>query len=120
VLDPEVTALEPSKLSLMLGPRGSGAPMRYARAGVDVLVRGERTWLMQAPSEATFSPVHPADLTETAPWPWSKETLYACDQEEGDLMFVPDGWSRATINNKESLSLYLQVVTGVDDFSASV
>ena len=120
VLDPDVTALDPDKVHISLGPRGSGSPMRFAPATVEVLVRGSRTWLLQAPSEAMYSTLHPADATEKTPWPWPKEKLYSCDQEAGDILFVPDMWGQAMMNNDESFSFTIQAETGANEFSINL
>ena len=37
-----------SQVHISLGPRRAGTPMRAGRAHVDILVRGARTWLLQA------------------------------------------------------------------------
>ena len=121
VLDPDVTGIGSlRKIHLSLGPQGSGTPMRFSRAAVDLLVRGSRTWLLQAPSEATYSSVHPADATARAPWPWAKETLYACQQEAGDVLFLPDMWARAMLNDAESLGFGVEMETGANEFSIDV
>ena len=120
VLDPAFTALHPKRVLLTLGPRGAGTPMRYGRAAVDLLMRGKRTWLLQAPSDATYSARHPADLTATAPWPWPKEQLYSCDQEAGDVIYVPDGWSKASLLEEEALSFMIEAETGANEFSIDV
>ena len=117
VLAPELTALNPQRILFALGPRGAGTPMRYARAAVDILVRGSRTWLLQAPSEATYSYMHPADATSKTPWPWEKESLYSCVQEAGDIMFVPDMWARAIMYDEESLGFVVETETGANEFS---
>ena len=120
VLDPEVTGMWPQRVHMVLGPRSSGAPMRYAKAHVDILVRGSRTWLLQAPSQASYSFLHPADATKTAPWPWPKEDLYSCNQEAGDILYVPDMWARALINDEESLGFVIETETGAGEFSPNL
>ena len=120
VLDPEITALDPGKVHVSLGPRGAGSPMRFARATVEILVRGSRTWLLQSPSDAMYSALHPADATETVPWPWPKEKLYSCDQEAGDILFVPEMWGQAMINNDESFSFTIETETGSNEFSINL
>lgn len=117
VLDPDFTALRPRRVLLTLGPRGAGTPMRPSRASVDILVRGSRTWLLQAPSDATHSAMHPADATQATPWPWPKESLYSCNQEAGDIIFLPDMWARATIHDDESLGILVETETGANEFS---
>jgi serine/threonine-protein kinase ATR len=79
-LDPEITAMRPDRVLMTLTPNGGGLPMRAGHALVDVLVRGAKTWLLQAPSEATHSRMHPADATASAPWPYDAETLFSCEQ----------------------------------------
>ena len=79
-MDPEMTAIRPDRVLMTLTPNGGGLPMRAGHALVDVLVRGAKTWLLQAPSEATHSRMHPADATAEAPWPYDAETLFSCDQ----------------------------------------
>ena len=117
VLDPGVTALHPRRVLVTLGPRGAGTPMRYSRASVDILVRGSRTLLLQAPSDATYSDLHPADATRSTPWPWAKEALYSCSQEAGDIVYVPDMWARATIHDAPSVAVAVEVETGANEFS---
>ena len=79
-MDPEMTAIRPDRVLMTLTPNGGGLPMRAGHALVDVLVRGAKTWLLQAPSDATHSRMHPADATAEAPWPYDAETLFSCDQ----------------------------------------
>jgi len=119
-LDPAVTGLAPDKVHLSLGPSGSGSPMRFSRAAIDLLARGSRTWLLQAPSEAVYSSVHPMDATAHTPWPWPTETLYSCQQEAGDVIYFPDMWGRAMLNEEESLGFLVEMETGANDFSITV
>ena len=91
--------------------------MRFGRAAVDVLVRGSRTWLLQAPADASYSALHPADATRAAPWPWAKESLYSCEQQAGDVLFVPDMWGHAYLNNEESFGFHVQTETGIHEFT---
>ena len=51
---------------------------------MDILVRGSKTWLLQAPSEAMHSRLHPADATAASPWPYAADTLFSCEQEASD------------------------------------
>ncbi|KAL1498862.1 hypothetical protein AB1Y20_013386 [Prymnesium parvum] len=117
VLDPEHTALRPRLAYASLGPRGSGAPMRPSRAAADLLLWGQRTWLLQPPSDATVSAEHPADATARTPWPWRSESLYACEQRAGDVLLVPSGWSHATLNNEESFGFLVGIDMGEEEFS---
>ena len=58
--------------------------------------------------------------TKTAPWPWPKEDLYSCNQEAGDILYVPDMWARALINDEESLGFVIETETGAGEFSPNL
>ena len=91
--------------------------MRFGRAEVDVLVRGSRTWLLQAPADASYSALHPADATRVAPWPYPAQTLFSCDQQAGDVMLVPEMWAHATMSDERSVGLTLHPDLGANEFS---
>ena len=62
-------------------PKVTASPPWQANPGTkNELTYSTRAMLRQAPSEATYSTLHPDDATRSAPWPWEKETLTACDQ----------------------------------------
>ena len=85
-----------------------------------MLVRGAKTWLLQAPSDATHSRMHPADATAEVPWAWPAEALFSADTDAGDVLFVPDGWSVSNMFNAESVALAVEVETGAGEFSVAL
>jgi hypothetical protein len=118
-LDPEFTAMRPDRVLVTLTPNGGGLPMRAGHALVDILVRGSKTWLLQAPSEAVHSRLHPADATAAQPWPYAAETLFSCDQQAGDVFLVPDMWAHASLSHEPSVSFAVHPKVGANEFSFS-
>ena len=113
-LDPTRTEIELQNSQFYLGPEGSGAPSHFHRAAFNVLVYGRKRWLLKPPAEAEYSTEHPKFAFDAAATSASAE--YSCQQESGDVVFVPDGWSHATLNMAESIGFASEFVWGASHF----
>ena len=63
---------------------------------------GQKSWWLSPPPFAMYSTEHPLL--------WRERTLSAmttpvlqCEQQAGDVIFVPDGWAHAVLNQAESI-----------------
>eukprot|EP00039_Didymoeca_costata_P011935 m.170128 g.170128 ORF g.170128 m.170128 type:complete len:96 (+) comp15335_c0_seq16:69-356(+) len=83
------------------GPPGSGAPLHFHRAALNVLAYGRKEWILQPPAYAEYSREHPKSLFEGSTG--RSQHTYRCIQESGDILFVPEAWGHATMNLAESI-----------------
>ena len=94
-----------------LGGAGTGAPLHFHEAAVNVLAFGRKDWLLLPPSLAAFS-TQPARRLFAGPPP---PGALRCTQMAGDIVFVPEAWAHATLNTRTSvghaleLQLFLEV-----------
>lgn len=109
-LDPSRTEIELQTSQFYLGPAGSGAPFHFHRAAFNALVWGRKRWLVRPPAAAQYSTEHPRlgfdGDTESS----------RCTQESGDVLFIPDGWAHATLNDAESIGFASEFVWGSSQF----
>jgi oxalate decarboxylase/phosphoglucose isomerase-like protein (cupin superfamily) len=97
-----------------LGPPGTGAPMHYHLDAVNVLLHGEKDWLLLPPAAAVYSTERAAGLFQSlaagraaaaGPPPM------LCTQRAGDAMFVPRGWGHAILNTRTSVGYAVEFAT---------
>ena len=105
-LHPSVTGFRPQKVQLSLGAAGSGAPLHFHSAAVNLLIRGAKRWSLVPPSAAHYSSIHPAEMSDAA-----DENLrpLKCLQRTGDVIFVPDQWAHQVLNLEESVGFAAEV-----------
>ena len=111
---------EPPNLQFFLGPPGTGAPAHFHNDAVNVLVHGEKEWLLLPPAAAVYSTQRAADLFVAlaagdgsgggggggdAPPP------QLCTQRAGDVFFVPRGWGHAVLNTETALGYAIEFAT---------
>ena len=100
---------------LELGPTLSGSNMKYGKNAWDLLVYGRRHWFLLPPPRAYF--------TSMPVWEWWKgeygneEPALECVQRAGDLLYLPELWSRAYINLRESIGVNQEFIHGASEFS---
>eukprot|EP00439_Symbiodinium_sp_Y106_P067762 s450_g11.t1 len=89
-------------LQFAVGAEGSGSPMHFHQDALNLCLHGRKRWWLVPPSEAAFSRWHPSDALETGPSAKSVKDCFegACvfEQEEGDIVYVPDMWGHAVLN----------------------
>lgn len=100
---------------LYLGTVASGFNMAFGKAAWDLMVYGQKRWFLYPPSDSYFTTEHP--------WSWWKGTYkdeggaLECVQNSGDLLFVPEVWSRSSLHLRESVGLFQEFVHGPTEFS---
>ena len=82
--------------------------MHFHDAAVNVLVYGRRRWYVHPPGRASYSVV---PISEWLPRPGADKYTYSCEQSAGDVLFMPHGWSHATLNLKESVGVAFEFET---------
>ena len=91
---------------LIIGPFLSGSPLHHHTAAYNYLAIGTKRWLLLPPHQQTFSnrPAHM--LFRDVDHVHNLEGVgHFCRQMEGDVLFVPDGWTHATINVETSYGI---------------
>jgi hypothetical protein len=126
------------------GPANSGAPLHYHNDAFNVLVHGEKRWVLLPPSRTVRSNWHPthwvgkeARLGEKHPagraWSWEHNGSTAsmdsgsmqetwplkCVQKAGDLLYVPLHWGHATLNVHDSIGIAAEFSTDYRPFSVA-
>ena len=98
-----------------LGTALGGFNMAYGKQAWDVLVYGQKRWFLLPPTDAYFA--------VEQPWMWWKNVYLEeggameCVQRSGDLLFIPELWSRASIHLRESVGILQEFVHGATEFS---
>ena len=100
-----------------IGTALGGFNMAFGKQAWDLLVYGQKRWFLLPPADAYFA-------TEQ-PWMWWKNVYRAreeggaleCVQRSGDLLFIPELWSRASIHLRESVGILQEFVHGATEFS---
>eukprot|EP00039_Didymoeca_costata_P011934 m.170037 g.170037 ORF g.170037 m.170037 type:complete len:791 (+) comp15335_c0_seq1:129-2501(+) len=115
-VDTQESKIQMQNIQFYLGPPGSGAPLHFHRAALNVLAYGRKEWILQPPAYAEYSREHPKSLFEGSTG--RSQHTYRCIQESGDILFVPEvvmpyseyylhfhaqAWGHATMNLAESI-----------------
>ena len=98
------------RIEFYFGPPGSGAPWHYHDPAFNALAYGRKRWFVMPPSRAVFSNKpsvewYRTEFEQLEPDSGARRDVLECTQEAGDILFVPDRWSHATINLETSIGL---------------
>lgn len=122
------------KGQFFLGPAGSGAPLHFHSLALNAVMYGRKRWALLAPKDALYSQ-KPAlrffeeDLTvlraadEATDRAFRRQRdhgyqvhdvegdweVFEFTQHAGDLVFVPDFWSHATLNVETSIGIAFEM-----------
>jgi hypothetical protein len=98
---------------LGVGPKGTGEPAHYHRASVNTLVYGRARWWLMPPRDAVFSSLPVGKWLPDGPERSRAigRTVLECVQQPGDLLFVPDFWGYASVNEVASVSVTTEFST---------
>ena len=116
-LTPEGVAQGNSAAVLSLGDDEAGLPFHSHGSAWLAVVFGAKRWFiyepgtMPAPVRRSFNP-----LASTATWArqhWNSSLLgsglIVCDQQPGELLYLPERWTHATMNLGETVAVGAQV-----------
>jgi len=98
---------QPMPLQFFLGPPESGAPLHLHQSALNVLAYGRKRWFLYPPAEARTSTMPAAEWVQSGRGverPGERPPL-ECVQHAGDVLFVPEDWSHATINLETSVGV---------------
>ena len=87
----------------LIGPRGSGSPPHFHRDAVNGLVYGIKHWYLWPPNEAFFSIQHIQDWIYQYSHYGNYSNAVECIQLPGDVLYIPDNWGHAVINEEHSI-----------------
>ena len=117
-IDP--AALETRSVQFAVGGAGSGAPMHYHKAAVNTLVYGKKRWWLAPPRDAIYSSIPAAAWAEgggPARAAAAGRTLLRCVQRPGDVLFLPDFWGHAVLNEEASVGVASEFETARMNFA---
>jgi len=93
-----------------IGPTLSGAYFHAHYAAWNAVVYGRKRWLLMPPG-AFYGTVKNGDMT-VVEW-LHKYGMHVqaldCVQEPGTMLFIPEGWSHATINLDDTIGIAIEV-----------
>jgi len=81
------------------GPKGSGSPPHFHRDAINGLVYGVKHWYIWPPNKAFFSVQHVQDWISRH----NNSDVIECVQFPGDVLYIPDNWGHAVINEEHSI-----------------
>ena len=85
---------------LIIGPKASGSPPHFHNHALNALVYGAKKWYMWPPREAHFIFGH------VGTWAKNRTGDYLeCVQMPGDVVYVPQNWGHAVINEAPSIAV---------------
>jgi hypothetical protein len=95
-----------------IGPEGSGTYFHTHSSALNVLCEGQKLWFL-FPPKIHYGPI----LGSVPEWlihvrPSLKVQPLQVVQKAGELLYIPTGWSHATINLKDVLGVAIEL--GVD------
>jgi hypothetical protein len=107
------------QVQVAIGPTGSGAPPHYHKAAVNTLFYGKKKWFFIPPKHATYS--SKSSMAWIEDYQQSGESsdhdfVLDCVQQPGDVIFVPDFWTHATLNLEPSVAVASEFVSPRMDF----
>ena len=103
-----------------LGPAGTGAPMHIHSDAFNALAYGRKSWWVAPPSTAMFTtsrfrmndtrprsrrPAFPKSAPVDVQAKLTNKTLLYCEQQAGDILYVPAEWAHATLNTQTNLGV---------------
>eukprot|EP00929_Paragymnodinium_shiwhaense_P076740 TRINITY_DN39502_c0_g1_i2.p1 TRINITY_DN39502_c0_g1~~TRINITY_DN39502_c0_g1_i2.p1 ORF type:complete len:501 (-),score=51.56 TRINITY_DN39502_c0_g1_i2:15-1517(-) len=91
-------------LQFAIGGQGSGAPSHFHGDAFNMLLKGRKRWWVWPPYQAAMSRIHPRHLcrqTGAAPELGVAAAQFVCIQHAGDVVYVPDGWGHAVLNEAD-------------------
>ena len=88
---------------MYIGPKGSGSPPHFHRDTVNGLVYGIKHWYLWPPAKAFFSILHIQDWINQYSYYGNYSDAVECIQLPGDVLYIPDNWGHAVINEEHSI-----------------
>jgi len=102
------------KVQLAVGPPGTGAPPHLHKAAVNSLVFGRKRWYLMPPRDAVYGAQPIAQWVEEG-WPERHRSagrkVLECEQNAGDLLYIPDFWGHAVLNLEPSVAIASEIHT---------
>ena len=113
------TATRRERALFFLGPAHSGAGFHAHYAAWNAVVYGRKRWLVMPPQAPIGAPPTNGEgqnqtVLALLEWLTRQNLNYAfrpldCVQEAGTLLFIPEGWSHATINLEDTVGLSMEL-----------
>ena len=69
---------------------------------------GVKKWWLLPPSDGNYSIIHPVEIESEDE---ADSAFTVLEQNAGDLLFIPAGWSHMTLNKVESIGLAIEFGT---------
>ena len=91
----------------MIAPAKTGASPHFHNSALNLLVFGEKLWLLFPPSTAFYSTKHVHDWFREDLPVLNEQGIYPlqCRQQPGDIIYVPDMWGHGVIYTKDSIGM---------------
>eukprot|EP00466_Bigelowiella_natans_P021506 jgi/Bigna1/61398/fgenesh1_kg.21_\ len=78
----------------------------------NIVVYGKKSWTLLPPSERVYSKMKMKDWTMRPQQQHAAEyhprSKIECEQEEGDLIFIPNLWAHGVVNHGSTVALALE------------
>jgi oxalate decarboxylase/phosphoglucose isomerase-like protein (cupin superfamily) len=109
---------EPCQVFFSIGPSGTGLPFHFHSETWNVVAHGRKRWAVFGPSgqNISFNPEHTLLqwLTEVAPKSGARPLEVI--QEEGDVLYIPEGYYHAVLNLGETVSVAHQLNVPINEW----
>ena len=94
-------------IQLFVGPAGSGVPPHYHRPTLNYQTSGSKRWQLMAPADSIYSVKPSAAWQEEFRSGPNRSQVFECTQRAGDVLYLPQMWTHATVNNELSIGVAL-------------
>eukprot|EP00927_Polykrikos_kofoidii_P065161 TRINITY_DN60949_c0_g1_i1.p1 TRINITY_DN60949_c0_g1~~TRINITY_DN60949_c0_g1_i1.p1 ORF type:complete len:603 (+),score=119.76 TRINITY_DN60949_c0_g1_i1:87-1895(+) len=98
-LPPPFQGFRATAVQFSVGGAGSGSPLHFHDSAFNILLAGRKHWWLWPPANAAMSRVHPSQLLESDALGSSPPPAFDVMQDEGDVLFIPNGWGHAVLNS---------------------
>ena len=99
--------VEPGRISVLIGPSGSGVPFHQHGPVFAEVFFGKKRWFLSDPGHKPLFDVNESSLRwlhEQTPAELEAKTwLLECTLERNQILWIPDNWWHATLNIGETV-----------------
>jgi len=106
-------------MQLSVGGAGTGSPPHFHKAAANMLVYGRKRWLLFPPQDALYQKQPIAEWLAAGNLEQHRaegRAVLECEQQAGDMMWIPDYWGHAVYNLDTSVGIAIEGRVAIVDY----